>query len=123
MFHGNESIDSEKALEFNKFVDFVFHDSSFYTVPDQLNGPAISLINLDFFLSDFILLLESCDVSSAAGGDEFLLFLLDHCSNVLILVMLVLVSYSHFSLTIVRTTKIRWLMWQPIDYIIIIVLP
>ena len=48
-----------------------------------MNGPSVSLINLDFSLSDFLLLLESCDDSSAAGGDELPSFSLDHCSNIL----------------------------------------
>ena len=78
MLHGNESFftDSEKALGFNKFSASVFQDKSSHTVPDQLKEPCIKLMNLDFCLSDVLLLLESCDDSSAAGADELPLFLL-----------------------------------------------
>ena len=61
MFHGNESFftDSEKALGFNKFSASVFQDKSSHTVPDQLKEPCFKLMNLDFSLSDVLLLLES----------------------------------------------------------------
>ena len=70
MFHGNESFftDSEKTLGFNKSFALVFQDKNSHTVPDQLKEPCIKLMNLD--LSDVLLLLESCDDSSAAGADE-----------------------------------------------------
>ena len=75
--------DSEKVLGFNNFFAPVFHDSSSYTVPDQLNEPSINLLNLTFSLSDAFLLLESCDDSSAAGADELPSFLLHQCFNIL----------------------------------------
>ena len=85
MFHGNESFftDSEKALGFNKFFALVFQDKSSHTVPDQLKEPCIKLMNLDFSLSDVLLLLESCDYSSAAGADELPSSLLQQCAKIL----------------------------------------
>ena len=85
MFHGNESFftDSEKTLVFNKFFASVFQDKSSRTVPDQLKEPCIKLMNLDFSLSDVLLLLESCDDSSAAGADKLPSFLLHQCANIL----------------------------------------
>ena len=83
MFHGNETFftDSEKALGFNKFFALVFQDKSSHTVPDQLKEPCIKLMNIDFSLSDVLLLLESCDDSSAAGADELPSFLLHQCAK------------------------------------------
>ena len=85
MFHRNESFstDSEKALGFNKFFASVFQDKSSHTVPDQLKEPCIKLMNLDFSLSDVLLLLESCDDSSAAGAEELPSFLLHQCAKIL----------------------------------------
>ena len=85
MFHGNESFftDSEKALGFNKFFASVFQDKSYHTVPDQLKEPCIKLMNLDFSLSDVLLLLESFDDSIAAGADELPSFLLHQCAKIL----------------------------------------
>ena len=85
MFHGGESFftESEKALGFNKFFASVFQDKSSHTVPDQLKEPCIKLMNLDFSLSDVLLLLESCDDSSAAGADELPSFLLHQCAKIL----------------------------------------
>ena len=85
MFHGNESFftDSDKALGFNKFFASVFQDKSSHTVPDQLKEPCIKLMNLDFSLSDVLLLFESCDDFSATGADELPSFLLHQCAKVL----------------------------------------
>ena len=86
MFHRNESFftDSEKILELHKFFASVFQDKSSHTVPDQLKEPCIKLRKLDFSLSDvLLLLLESCDDSSAAGADGLTSFLLPLCAKIL----------------------------------------
>ena len=85
MFHGNESFftNSEKALGFNKFFASVIQEKSSHTVPDQLKESCIKLMNLDFSLSDVLLLLESCDDSTAAGADELPSFLLHQCAKIL----------------------------------------
>ena len=75
--------DSEKALGFNNFFASVFQDKRSYTVPDQLIEPSIKLMNLDFSLSDVLLLLELCYVSSAAGAEEIPSFLLHQCAKIL----------------------------------------
>ena len=85
MFHGNGSFftDSEKTLGFNKLLASVLQDKSSYTVPDQLTEISMKLMNLDFSLSDILLLLESCDDSSAPGADELPSFLLHQCAKIL----------------------------------------